>query len=162
MKEMVKIVISDEDVKRYFQSELNLSYTPKPINLYISSGGGNVWNMLGLYDYIHHCSTPVHTIATGITASAACILLCSGKRRFAYPNSSMLIHSVSSLSCGKVEEMKENLRQVEYRNEKMNRLLAERTKISVQRLSEKDKLKEDWWITAEEALELGIIDEIIQ
>ena len=53
------------------------------------------------------------------------------------------------------------LKQTERLNDLINKLLAEHTKISISRLADKDKYKEDWWISAPEALELGIIDEII-
>lgn len=56
--------------------------------------------------------------------------------------------------------MKDDLKQTERVNDLINKLLAEHTKITVARLADKDRYKEDWWISAPEALELGIIDEI--
>lgn len=73
----------------------------------------------------------------------------------------VLIHSVSSWLTGKIEDLKDDLKQTERLNDLINKLLAEHTKISISRLADKDKYKEDWWISAPEALELGIIDEII-
>lgn len=160
VKELNKIIASDSDVSRFCQIESGFSYTPNPIRIYINSAGGNVYSMLGLYDFIRKSPTPVHTYAYGMAASAAAILLAAGKRRFATAHSFVLIHSVSSWLTGKVEDLKGDLKQAEHLNDLINKLLAEHTKISVSRLADKDKYKEDWWISAPEALELGIIDEI--
>lgn len=103
--------------------------------------------------------TPVYTYTYGMAAAA--VLLAAGKRRFATAHSFMLIHSASSWLTGKVEELKDELKQAERLNNLINKLLAGHTRIPVSRLADKDRYKEDWWISAPEALELGIIDEII-
>lgn len=161
VKELHKIIASDSDISRFCQIERGFSYIPEPIRIYINSSGGSVYSMLGLYDFIRMSPTPVHTYTYGMAASAAAVLLTAGKRRFATAHSFVLIHSVSSWLTGKVEDLKDDLKQTECLNDLINKLLAEHTKISVSRLADKDKYKEDWWISAPEALELGIIDEII-
>lgn len=161
VKELNKIIISDSDISRFCQIEKGLSYTPEPIRIYINSSGGSVYSMLGLYDFIRKSPTPVYTYTYGMAASAAAVLLAAGRRRFATAHSFVLIHSISSWFTGKVEDLKDDLKQTERLNDLINKLLAEHTKISVSRLADKDKYKEDWWISAPEALELGIIDEII-
>lgn len=161
VKELNKIIVSDSDILRFCQTEKAFSYTPEPIRIYINSPGGNVYSMLGLYDIIRKCPTPVHTHVFGMAASAAAVLLTAGKRRFATAHSFVLIHSVSSWLMGKVEAMKEDMKQTERLNDLINKLLTEHTKIPISRLVDKDKYKEDWWISAPEALDLGIIDEII-
>ncbi len=161
VKELHKIIASDSDVSRFCQIERGFSYSPEPIRIYINSSGGSVYSMLGLYDIIRMSPTPVYTYAYGMAASAAAVLLAAGRRRFATAHSFMLIHSVSSWLTGKVEELKDGLEQAERLNNLINRLLTEHTRIPVSRLADKDRYKEDWWISAPEALELGIIDEII-
>lgn len=160
VKELHKIIASDSDISRFCQIEGGFFYSPEPIRIYINSSGGSVYSMLGLYDIIRMSPTPVYTYTYGMAATAA-VLLAAGKRRFATAHSFMLIHSASSWLTGKVEELKDELKQAERLNDLINKLLAGHTRIPVSRLADKDRYKEDWWISAPEALELGIIDEII-
>ncbi len=162
VKDIQKIVSADNALKEWFRTELKQEYTPAPIRLFIDSSGGKVYHTLGLYDVIRNCQTPVHTIALGLAASCAGVLLVAGHRRFAYPNSTILIHSVSVMLTGKSEELKDDLEETLRINEIINGIFVTRTQITVQQLHEKDLYKKDWWISAQEALDLGIIDEIIK
>lgn len=161
IKDIQKIELSDDALKVWFEKELQQVYTPAPIRLFIDSTGGRVYHMLGLYDVIRNCRTPLHTIALGLAASCAGVLLVAGHKRLAYANSTILIHSVSSVLCGKADELKDDLEETLRLNEIINSIFIERTKITVEQLHDKDKYKKDWWISAREALQLGIIDEII-
>lgn len=161
IKEIQKIELSDDTLKVWFGNELKQVYTPAPIRLFIDSPGGWVYHTLGLYDVIRNCRTPVHTIALGLAASCAGVLLVAGHKRFAYPNSTILIHSVSSSLRGKSDELKDDLEETLRLNEIINGIFIKRTQLTLQQLQDKDKYKKDWWIPAREALNLGIIDEII-
>ena len=161
VKEIMKIEATDTIVSEWFEREMKQAYTPEPFRLFIDSHGGNVYHTLGLYDVIRNCRTPIHTIALGLAASCAGVILVAGHKRFAQANSSLLIHSISALLTGKSEELKDDVEETLRLNETINGIFVERTQITVQQLHEKDKYKKDWWITAPEALKLGIVEEII-
>lgn len=162
VKEIKKIESADDALKTWFRMEFEQEYTPAPIRLFIDSSGGKVYHTLGLYNVIRSCRTAVHTIALGLAASCAGVLLVAGHKRFSYANSTILIHSVSAMLSGKSEELKDDLEETLRLNENINSIFVARTRISIQQLHEKDKYKKDWWISAKEALNLGIIDEIIE
>ena len=161
VKDIQKIVLADNALREWFNAELKQEYTPEPIRLFIDSSGGKVYHTLGLYDVIRSCRTPVHTIALGLAASCAGVLLVAGHKRFAYANSTILLHSVSAMLAGKSEELKDDVEETLRLNEIINGIFIERTQVTAEQLHEKDKYKKDWWIPAREALSLGIIDGII-
>jgi len=156
------IDISEDDkylVKLYAIN--NLDYEPKPIKLYIDSFGGAVYQCMGLLGVIDKCPTPVHTIVTGAAMSCGFMILISGHRRFGYPLSTPLYHQVSTGFRGKVKDMEESLEETKRLQKKIEEITLERTKITKKKLAQILRKKIDWYMTAEEALELGVIDEIL-
>lgn len=161
IKNIQKIERADHDLKKWFETEMRQRYNPAPIQLYIDSPGGSVYSTLGLYDLIRHCQTPVHSTVLGLAASGAAVILVAGHKRFALPNSSILIHSVSSYTMGKSEELKDDVEETVRLNEIVNHIFLEQTYLTAQQLNDKDKYRKDWWLSAREALAFGIVDEII-
>ena len=136
----------------------------KEIYLYINSPGGSITDGMGIVDTMNYIKCPVSTICVGMAASMGAVLLASGEKgkRFATPNAEILIHQPliggGGLS-GQTTEIKIHADHMVKTREKLNKLLSEKTGQSLEQI-EKDT-ERDHYMTAQEALEYGLIDEII-
>ncbi len=133
----------------------------KDIQLYINSPGGSVYDGLGIYDTIQHIAPDVQTIGIGLQASMGAFLLSSGTqgKRFALPNSRIMIHQPSSGTQGKITDQEISLREGIYLKKRLNEILAKNTKQKLSKI-EKD-MERDFWMSAEEAKAYGIVDEVM-
>ncbi len=135
----------------------------KEISFYINSPGGSITDGMAIVDTMNYIKCPVSTICIGLAASMGSVLLASGEKgkRFATPNSEILIHQplISGGLSGQTTEIKIHADHMVKTREKLNKLLSERTGQSLEQI-EKDT-ERDHYMTAEEALEYGLIDEII-
>ncbi|MGN1271186.1 MAG: ATP-dependent Clp protease proteolytic subunit [Clostridia bacterium] len=135
----------------------------KEISFYINSPGGSITDGMAIVDTMNYIKCPVSTICIGLAASMGSVLLtCGAKgRRFATPNSEILIHQplISGGLAGQTTEIKIHADHMVKTREKLNKLLSEKTGQSLEQI-EKDT-ERDHYMTAEEALEYGLIDEII-
>ena len=135
----------------------------KEISLYINSPGGSITDGMAIVDTINYIKCPVSTICVGMAASMGAVLLASGEkgRRFATPNSEILIHQplISGGLSGQTTEIKIHADHMVKTRQKLNRLLSERTGQSLETI-EKDT-ERDNYMTAEEALKYGLIDGIL-
>src|SRR5690242_16219851 len=135
----------------------------KDIKLYINSPGGSVTAGMAIYDTMQHIRSQVSTMCVGIAASMAAFLLASGQKgkRFALPNSQVLLHQVMIESIGgQATEVEISARQILKTKQRMNQILAKHTGQTVAKV-EKDT-ERDFWLTADEAKAYGVIDEIIK
>jgi ATP-dependent Clp protease protease subunit len=143
---------------------LHLAYTDpkKDIKLYINSPGGTVYDGLAIYDTIQYISPDVMTIGIGLQASMGSFLLSSGTKgkRFALPNSRIMMHQPSSGTQGKITDQEITLREGIYLKQKLNEILAKNTGQKIAKI-EKDADR-DFWMSAEEAVKYGLIDEVIE
>lgn len=139
-----------------------LQYTPSPIEIYIDSYGGYVYQILGLVSIMESSITPIHTICTGAAMSCGFIMLICGHKRFAYKHSTPLYHQVSSIAYGTLKEMEENVTETKRLQDKLESITREKTKISKEELKKAYTSKKDWYMTAKESLKLGVIDEILE
>ena len=130
------------------------------IYIYINSPGGSVTSGLAIYDTMNYIKSNVNTIGMGLCASMGAFLLSSGNRRFALPNCEVMIHEPLGGASGQASDIKIVSDQILKVKKQINKILAKNTKKSIQRI-EKDTLK-DFYMTAQEALDYGIIDEIIK
>lgn len=136
----------------------------KEIFLYINSPGGSVTDGLGIIDTMNYIKCPVTTICVGMAASMGALLLTSGTKgkRFATPNSEILIHqpliSGGGIS-GQTTEIKIHAEQMIKTRERINKIISETTGKSIAQV-EKDT-ERDHYMTAQEALEYGLIDGIM-
>lgn len=131
-----------------------------PINIVINSDGGDVYEALGMIDYIQSLSIKVNTICRGRAMSAAALLLCSGTGvRGASKNSTIMFHEISSGIYGKSSDMKANMAHMEKLEDILLELIASNTK--KEKRFWKDKTVKDYYLTPEEALDLGVLDKII-
>ena len=164
MNKLTKAIIDINHSDAYLQKLYGINdidYHPKPIEIYIDSYGGAVYQCFGLLGVMDKSVTPVHTIVTGAAMSCGFMILISGHKRFGYEMSTPLYHQVSSSSRGKVQDLEENLQETKRLQKKIEEITLERTTISKKKLKEILKNKVDWYMTAQEALALGVIDEIV-
>ena len=136
----------------------------KEINFYINSPGGSVTDGLGIIDTMNYIKCPVKTICIGMAASMGALLLTSGTKgmRYATPNAEILIHQPliggNGIS-GQQTEIQIQADQMKKTRETINRIISETTGKSIEDV-QKDT-ERDHYLTAQEALEYGLIDEII-
>lgn len=131
------------------------------VKLYINSPGGSVTSALAIYDTIQYIKCDVSTICIGIAASAAAILLAAGKKgkRFALPNSEMMIHQVMGGVEGQATDIDIHAKHILKVKERLNKILAKHTGMKLSQI-EKDA-ERDYFMTAEESKKYGLIDKII-
>ena len=135
----------------------------KEISLYINSPGGSITDGMAIVDTINYIKCPVSTICVGMAASMGAVLLASGAKgkRFATPNAEILIHQplISGGLSGQTTEIKIHADHMVKTREKLNKLLSERTGKNLETI-ERDT-ERDNYMTAQEALEYGLIDGIL-
>lgn len=130
------------------------------LKIILDSPGGSVHAMFGMIDYIQSLDKPVDIEIRGIAMSAAAVLLTSatGKRTIS-KRSSLMFHEISSFSYGKSKDIKSSNKHLEQLEEWVYLLLEERT--NKDRHFWENEMNKDFFLTAEQALELGVVDEII-
>jgi len=134
----------------------------KDILMYINSPGGAVTAGLAIYDTMQHVKPDVSTICVGMAASMGATLLAAGKKgkRFALPNSEILIHQIMGGVEGQATEIEITAKQILKIKDKLNQILAKHTGQPLAKI-EKDTDR-DYYMTAQESKEYGLIDEIIK
>ena len=131
------------------------------IQLYINSPGGSVTAALAIYDTMQYLKSDVSTICVGLAASAAALLLAAGKKgkRFTLPNAEVLIHQVMGGAEGQAIEIEISARHILKVKNRTNEILAKHTGQPIAKI-EKDTDR-DFYMSAKEAKDYGIIDQII-
>ncbi|MGG4217970.1 ATP-dependent Clp endopeptidase proteolytic subunit ClpP [Paenibacillus jamilae] len=133
----------------------------KEIHMYINSPGGSTSAGFAIYDTMQYIKPDVHTICTGFAASFGAILLLAGAKgkRSALPNSEIMIHQPHGGAQGQASDIAISAKRILLTREKANRITAERTGQPLEKV-EKD-MDRDFYMSAQEALEYGIIDQVI-
>ncbi len=134
----------------------------RDIHFYIDSPGGSVTAGLAIYDTMHYIKCDVSTICIGLAASMGSFLLAGGTKgkRLALPNAEILIHQPLGGAQGQATEIEIAAKHILRTKEKLNRLLSENTGKPFEEVA-KDTDRDNW-MSAEEALEYGLIDKVIQ
>ena len=134
----------------------------KDIYLYINSPGGSVTAGFAIYDTIQHIKPDVQTICIGMAASMGSFLLAAGAKgkRFALPNAEVMIHQPLGGAQGQATEIEIAANHILKTREKLNRILAERTGQSIEKIQQ--DTDRDNFLTAEEAKEYGLVDEVME
>lgn len=134
----------------------------KDISLYINSPGGSTSAGFAIFDTMQYIQPDVRTICTGMAASFGAMLLLAGTKgkRFSLPNSEIMIHQPLGGARGQATEIEISAKRILKLREHTNQIISERTGQPVEKVA-KDTDR-DYFMTAEEAKEYGIIDEIIQ
>ena len=154
----------DDNVANSIVAQLLFLETENPekdIYLYINSPGGSITAGMAIYDTMQYIKPQVSTICIGMAASMGAFLLAAGEKgkRFALPNSEVMIHQPLGGAQGQATEIEIAAKRILFMRERLNQILAERTGQSletIQRDTERDN-----FMTAERALEYGLVDRII-
>src|ERR1035441_4478535 len=133
----------------------------RDISLYINSPGGLAYGGMAIYDVIQHVRPDVSTICVGMGMSAAAMILCGGAagKRLALPSAKIMIHQGSAGTRGAPRDMEIHLREVMATTQRMARIIAHHTGRPVQEVEH--DIDRDYFLTAHEALEYGLIDEVL-
>ncbi len=134
----------------------------KDISLYINSPGGSVTAGMAIYDTMQYIKCDVSTICMGMAASMGAFLLSSGAKgkRFALPNSEIMIHQPLGGARGQATEIKIVADHILKTRERLNRILAENTGRSIEEIAR--DTERDNYLTAQEAMEYGLVDKVIE
>lgn len=136
----------------------------QPINIYINSYGGEVYEGLALISLIKNMQEKgyiINTYSESKSMSMGFVIFCVGTNRYMSRYSTLMYHSVSSVTYGKVQEMIENIDEVIRLDELIKSIITEHTDIQREILDEITKCKKDWYINSDEALKHKIATEII-
>lgn len=159
-KQILEINEDDEFLKRLYNLH-GLSYEAHPIKMHIDSYGGMVYQCFGLLGVMESSVTPIHTIVTGCAMSCGFMILIHGDKRFGYKHATPLYHQVSGGVIGTVKDIEQKFAQSKVLQKKTEQMTLDKTNITKKKLKKIFDKKIDWYMTAEEALSLGVIDEII-
>lgn len=134
----------------------------QPIEIIFTSPGGSVVDGLALFDHIKYLQskgTDINTVALGMAASMAGILLQAGTKRIIGKEAWLMIHEVSFGAGGKIGEVEDTTEWVKAVQRRVLAIFAERSNLTVKQLDARWKRK-DWWIDSDEAMKLGLVDEV--
>ncbi|CAH0294547.1 MULTISPECIES: ATP-dependent Clp endopeptidase proteolytic subunit ClpP [Peribacillus] len=133
----------------------------KDITLYINSPGGSITSGMAIYDTMQYIKPNVSTVCIGMAASMGAFLLAAGEKgkRFALPNSEVMIHQPLGGAQGQATEIEIAARRILHLKDKLNQILAERTGQPIEVLQR--DTERDNFMTSERALEYGLIDKVI-
>lgn len=133
----------------------------KPITMYVNSPGGQITAGFAIFDVMRSLKSPITTIATGLVASMATIILAGGTKgsRFSYPNTRILIHQPLGGVRGQATDVEIHAREILATKAHLNGLLAEMTGQALKKI-EKDTNR-DFWMSAAEAKDYGIVDGLV-
>lgn len=133
----------------------------KDVSIYINSPGGSVYAGLGIYDTMQYISSDVATICTGMAASMAAVLLVAGTsgKRFALKHSRVMIHQPMGGAQGQASDIEITAREIQKLKKELYTIIADHSGMSFEKV-EKDSDR-DYWMTAEEALNYGMIDQVL-
>jgi ATP-dependent Clp protease protease subunit len=134
----------------------------KDIQLYINSPGGSVTAGLAIYDTMQYIKPDISTVCIGMAASMAATLLAAGEKgkRFSLPNSLVLLHQPATGVAGEATEIEIAAKQIIKMKKRLNEILAKHTGQSLEKV-EKDTDR-DFYLSAQEAKEYGLIDQVIK
>ncbi len=133
----------------------------KDIQIYLNTPGGSVYAGLGIYDTMQYIAPDVATICTGIAASMGAVLLCAGQegKRTALKHSRVLIHQPMGGAQGQASDIEITAREILKLKKELYEIIAKHSKKDYDTIwKDSDR---DYWMTAEEALEYGMIDEVL-
>lgn len=154
-----------EDVANIIQAQLLFleSVDPnKDIQIYINSPGGSVYAGLGIYDTIQYITADVATICTGMAASMSAILLCAGapKKRSALKHARIMIHQPMGGVSGQASDIEIEAREIQKIKKELYEIIAQHSGKPYDKVwADSDR---DYWMSSQEAMEYGMIDEILQ
>ena len=157
-KEDLKLI--EEIGNKYRESNTGSSLDREPIHLHISSRGGDLEESIGVTEFIRNMRTPVWAY-TYKAYSGAFLIFVACDRRFMYQNGTLLYHQLATGNYGKLVDLIDDVNESIRLQEVMENIVLDCTNITEEKLDEIRMLKQDWILTADEAVEWKIVDEII-
>ena len=146
--------------KHMLITQINLGLEQPPhVKLFINSDGGEIFSAFTTVDRIKSSKVPIYTYVEGICASASTLISVCGNRRFIGKNGVMLVHQLRSWCGGTHENFKDEVKNLELLSEKVKKVYLEHTKLNPSDLDE--MLKHDIYLSANDCLNYGLVDEII-
>ncbi len=154
----------DDQVANIIQAQLLFLESvdnKKDIQIYLNSPGGSVYAGLGIYDTMQYITPDVATICTGIAASMGAVLLCAGAegKRTALKHSRVMIHQPLGGAQGQASDIEITAREIIKLKKELYEIIAKHSNNSYEKIE--DDSDRDFWMTAEEAREYGMIDEVL-
>ncbi len=142
----------------YLQSE----DPERPISLYINCPGGVIYHGLAIYDTMRHVQAPVHTYAVGVTASMGTVLLASGDagHRYALPHATVHMHPAGGSAQGYAPDVEIQYKELKRVEDLLHELLSKHTGQTAEQIA--SDFERDRFMTAEEAVEYGLVDQILE
>ena len=131
----------------------------QPIKVYIHSPGGYLTSAFSIIDSIKLSKTPVHTIAIGDVYSGGFFIFLAGDKKLAYPHASFLYHEGATTNGGDANKFRNFAKFYEVQLEQLKHIVLKNSGISEEEYEK--HIKDDWWLTSEEAVQFGIADEIL-
>ncbi len=154
------LMIRVRQILKYRKSKDYKGQLNDPINLMINSAGGDIHEMMGLIDYIGSLNVKVNTICRGKAFSAAAVILtCGTGVRMISRNSTLMFHQASSMISGKLTDVSNTVDFVRKVENDIYNILAGKSKHDMEWW--KNQMRSDLYLTADKALELGVVDQII-
>ena len=162
-----RIIFLDKEINSVTASEIvsKLIYLDSEshddITIYINSPGGEITSGLMIYDTMNFVKSDVQTISIGLSASMAAIILMSGTKgkRKILPNSNVMLHDLSGGTSGKYKDIMVEISEIKKTHDKLFTIIKNNTNLSDDEIEE--KLKNDFWLDANDALKYSVVDKII-
>src|SRR5580692_4022121 len=157
-------VAINDDVANIIQAQLlflESADSKKPVSLYLNTPGGSVYACLGIYDTMQYITPEVATICTGMAASMAAVLMCAGtpKKRTALPHSRIMIHQPMGGAEGQASDIEITAKEIMKLKKELYEIIAKHSGQTYDKVyADSDR---DYWMTAAEAKEYGMIDEVL-
>ena len=154
----------NDDAANIIQAQLLFLESTEPekdIQIYINSPGGSVTAGLGIYDTMQLISSDVATICTGLAASMAAVLLTAGAagKRSALPHSRVMIHQPLGGVQGQASDIEITAKEILRTKQELYEILSEHSGVDIKKIEQ--DADRDYWMTAAEAKEYGLIDEVL-
>lgn len=154
---LLKII--NQDDKEELQKR---EYKREPIHIYVNSFGGEVYDMWALVDIMENSRTPIYTYCTGYAMSAAFKIFLAGHKRYASKHATFMYHQMSCFRHGKYQDLVEDRTEMDWLNAEIEQYVIDHTKMTREYIDDIRAKKKDAYIHLREAIDLGIVDEVIQ
>ena len=143
---------------------LEQSNPDEPVHFYINSPGGGVYAGLGIYDIMQHVSCPIYTYCVGMAASMGALLLSSGAagHRHCLPHGRIMIHQPLGGARGQCSDIQIQAAEIQYQKKQLNNIYLRHSSVKMSEEKIEAAMDRDNYLNASEAIEMGLIDKIIE
>lgn len=152
------------EINRYDEKQEleNKDYVRRPIKITIDSYGGNIYCGLLLVNAIENSDTPIHTYCYSKAMSMGFMVFVVGHKRFASPIATLMYHDAGTSLGGTMEDIQQGVDQINKVVKRMDGMITAYTNIPQTKLDKIKKMKQNWYIFGDDAIELGIVDELLE